>query len=259
MIKAIIHFAFGATPCRSNAKKEEMLDQLKMIDREDTENRIQQALGKVSEYDSSISEIVDQDNDEELLNEIVAEDQERRDVEIAQKEGSGESTLNKTAIMPECVDKERVSEELFREDSSGELVLDENVIMSGCGNAFDPEGTCVVAGCDSCIKNVDSGNHTREKICKCRGRRVTMSAKELSDRIENDWSLREVDTSNPDFEDLIFALPVSCELCGKFISKNIKDMATKEVERDKRRKMKEDPNWIPRNWENLRNVVQNTW
>ena len=52
---------------------------------------------------------------------------------------------------------------------------------------------------------------------------------------------------------------MSCELCGKFISKNIKDMATKEVERDKRRKMKEDPNWIPRNWENLRNVVQNTW
>ena len=85
MIKAILHFAFGATPRRSNAKKEEMLDQLKMLDREDTENRIQQALGKVSEYDSSISEIVDQDNDEELLNEIVAEDQERHEVEIAQK------------------------------------------------------------------------------------------------------------------------------------------------------------------------------
>ena len=108
MIKAILHFAFGATPRRSNAKKEEMLDQLKMLDREETENKIQQALGKVSECESSISEIVDQDNDEELLNEIVAEDQERRDVEIAQKESSGESTLNKTAIMPECVDKERV-------------------------------------------------------------------------------------------------------------------------------------------------------
>ena len=82
MIKAILHFAFGATPRRSNAKKEEMLDQLKMLDRQDTENRIQQALGKVLECDLSISEIVDQDSDEELLNEIVTKDQERRDVEI---------------------------------------------------------------------------------------------------------------------------------------------------------------------------------
>ena len=168
-----------------------------MLDQQETENRIQQVLGRVSECDSSISEIVDQDNDEELLNEIVAEDQERRDVEIAQKESSGESTLNKTAIMPECVDKERVSEELFREDSSGESVLDENAIMSGCGNAFNPEETCVVDGCNSCIKNVDSCNHRCVKSCRCRGRRVTISSKELSDRIENDWSLGEVDTRIP--------------------------------------------------------------
>ena len=58
---------------------------------------------------------------------------------------------------------------------------------------------------------------------------------------------------------LIVALPVSCVLCGKFISENIKDLVAKEVERDKRRKMKEHPNWIPRNWNNLRNVVQNGW
>jgi len=86
-----------------------------------------------------------------------------------------------------------------------------------------------------------------------------MPAQELSDKIEKDWSLGEIDTASPDFKDLIFALPVSCALCGKFVSENIKDLMTKEVERDKRRKMKEDPNWIPRNWKNLRNVVQNGW
>ena len=67
--------------------------------------------------------------------------------------------------------------------------------------------------------------------------------------------------SNPDLKDLIFALRVSRALCGKFISENIKDIVAKEVERDKRRKMQEDPNWnwIPQNWENLRDAVQNSW
>ena len=65
-------------------------------------------------------------------------------------------------------------------------MLDKNVIMSVCGNAFDSEEKFVVAGCNSCIKNVDSGNHKCEKICKGRGRRLTMLAQELSDRIEND-------------------------------------------------------------------------
>ena len=50
---------------------------------------------------------------------------------------------------------------------------------------------------------------------------------------------------------------MSCALCSKFISENIKDLAAEEVERDKRRKMEEDPNWIPRNWENLWDEVQN--
>ena len=85
-----------------------------------------------------------------------------------------------------------------------------------------------------------------------------MPAQELSDKIEKDWSLGEVHTNKHDFKDLIFALPVSCALCGKFISENIKDIAIEEVERDKRRKMKEDPNWIPRNWYNLGNILQST-
>ena len=63
--------------------------------------------------------------------------------------------------------------------------------------------------------------------------------------------------NHPDFKNLIFALSMSCALCSKFISENIKDLAAEEVERDKRRKMEEDPNWIPRNWENLWDEVQN--
>ena len=45
-----------------------MLNQLKMLEQKDTENRIQQVLGKASECDSSISESVDQDSNKELLN-----------------------------------------------------------------------------------------------------------------------------------------------------------------------------------------------
>ena len=41
-----------------------------------------------------------------------------------------------------------------------------------------------------------------------------MPAKELSDKIEKDWSLREVlGNDHPNFKDLIFALPVSI-LCA---------------------------------------------
>ena len=120
--------------------------------------------------------------------------------------------------------------------------------MRGCVNAFDLMEKCIDAGCDSCVKNGESINHRCAKIFKCMGRRVTMPAQELSDKIEKDWSLGEVHTNKHDFKDLIFALPVSCALCGKFISENTKDTAIEEVERDKRRKMKEDPNWIPRDW-----------
>ena len=57
----------------------------------------------------------------------------------------------------------------------------------------------------------------------------------------------------------IFALPVSCALCRKFISEKVKNLAAKEVEHDKRRKMEEGPIWIPRDWESLRDVVQKSW
>ena len=80
------------------------------------------------------------------------------------------------------------------------MVLDENAITCGCGNG--------------CVKNVESNNHQRAKICKCRGRRISMPAKELPDKMEKDWNLGEIiGTDHPDFKDLIFALPVSI-LCA---------------------------------------------
>ena len=100
MIKAILHFAFGETPHRSNAKKEEMLDQLKLLEQKDTENRTQQSLGKPSVCDSSVSESVNQDSNEEPLYDVVAEERGTQMVENEQKESSGESTLNEIAIIP---------------------------------------------------------------------------------------------------------------------------------------------------------------
>ena len=102
---------------------------------------------------------VNQDSNEGPLYEVVAEERGAQHVENEQKESSGESTLNKIAIMPQAVDKERVSDKLLQEKSSGESVLNETAIMSGCGNAFNLMETCVVAGCESCIKNVDNITH----------------------------------------------------------------------------------------------------
>ena len=61
--------------------------------------------------------------------------------------------------MPEGVDKDIVSDKLLQEESSGLLVLDENAIMCGFGNTYDLMKRCVVAGCDSCVKNIESNNH----------------------------------------------------------------------------------------------------
>ena len=117
------------------------------------------------------------------MNEIVAEDRGSQSVKNERKERSGESTLNKTAIMPECVNKERVSDKLSQEESSGKSVLDENAILiSGCCSTFNPEEKCVVAGCDSCIKILTATIIREQYFCKCRGRRGTMPVKELSDR-----------------------------------------------------------------------------
>ena len=54
-------------------------------------------------------------------------------------------------------------------------------------------------------------------------------AKDLSDDIVKDWKLGKVDMEDPNFQDLIFTLPVSCIACGKFISKEVEALTAKEV------------------------------
>ena len=126
-------------------------DQLKLLEQNDTENIIQQALGKSLGYDLSISESVGQDSHGKLLDEILVEERGRNSVENEQKDSHGESVLNKIALVPEGLDKKNVSGKMLQEENNCESVLDENAIMCGCGNAFDLMERCVAAGRDSCV------------------------------------------------------------------------------------------------------------
>ena len=64
---------------------------------------------------------------------------------------------------------------------------------------------------------------------------------------------------DPNFQDLIFALLVSCIACENFISNKVEILTAKEVQADKERKMKDNPKRVPRDWETLRKVVQGSW
>ena len=69
-----------------------------------------------------------------------------------------------------------------------------------------------------------------------RGCTLIKLANNLSDGIVKDWKLGKVDTEDPNFQDLIFTLPVSFIACGKFISKEVEMLTAKEVEAGKERK-----------------------
>ena len=74
-----------------------------------------------------------------------------------------------------------------------------------------------------------------------------------------DWNLGFIDQSVDEFKDLIFCLPVSCGKCNRFLSKEIESAVNYEVRADKTKKLKTNPNWVGRDWETLRMVVQNSW
>ena len=131
--------------------------------------------------------------------------------------------------------------------------------MSGCRGAFDDSDKCVMASCDGCRGVSGEAAKKVARMCKCRGRKVSESAKDLSERIVADWKLGEVDQQNPEFEDIIFTLPVSCGVCKRFISNEVKELVAEEVRRDKDRKTKQDPKWIARDWETLRSVVHDSY
>ena len=41
---------------------------------------------------------------------------------------------------------------------------------------------------------------------------------------------------HPNFRDLVFALPVPCIACGKFISKEVEVLSAKEADKERERK-----------------------
>ena len=99
----------------------------------------------------------------------------------------------------------------------------------------------------------------RKRTCKCRGRGVEISTQKLSKTIIADWNLGLIDQTDDEFKDLIFCLPVSCSKCNKFLSKEIELAVNREVQEDKARKLKTDPNWVARYWETLKEVIHDSW
>ena len=81
--------------------------------------------------------------------------------------------------------------------------------MVGCPGAFDTDDACVVASCDSCRGVSDQTAKQVTRLCQCRGRNVSESATDSSERIAADWKLGEVDKQHLNFKDIIFTLPVS--------------------------------------------------
>ena len=61
LIRAVLLLVFEETPHSSNAKKEEMPNQLKLLDRNDTENKIQKARHE-EEYVSPNDGLADSDS-----------------------------------------------------------------------------------------------------------------------------------------------------------------------------------------------------
>merc|ERR1712238_20971 len=124
--------------------------------------------------------------------------------------------------------------------------VDEDHKMVGCRGAFDANDKCVMASYDGCRGVSDETTKKVTWLCKCRGRKVSESAKNLSERIVADWKLGEVDQQNSEFKDTIFTLPVSNGVCKMFISNKMKELVAEEVRRDKDRKIIQDPKWIAR-------------
>ena len=62
------------------------------------------------------------------------------------------------------------------------MIMEEEEELVGCTSAFDENSKCVMAVCKSChCDGIDKGMR-RERMCKCRGRGMKMSTKELSEK-----------------------------------------------------------------------------
>ena len=84
----------------------------------------------------------------------------------------------------------------------------------GCDGAQDGRG---------CHRAHDGGGY--DGACEAgaaampqRSKRSSQSAKDLSRHIVADWNLGAADPTNPKWEDLLFALPVDCAVCHRYVS-----------------------------------------
>ena len=68
--------------------------------------------------------------------------------------------------------------------------------------------------------------------------------KDISARIIADWNLGMADPTNPKRDDLLFALPVDCVVCHRFISEEIERLVKEAVEKDAARKRQNNPTWV---------------
>ena len=204
---AILLLVFEETPHRSNAKKEEMLNQLKLLDQNDTEHIIQK-LRLDEEYVSPNYELADSYS---IFN--VGVDNDKRDKRRNKLENSRSDNMDEISDAKESNDEDAsvTAVDVCDQSKGNNLfdpitaeVLNEGATMTACRNAFDLKEKCVVAKRSNCI----TCDNQRATVCKCRGRTLTKSAKDLSDDIVKDWKLGKVDTEDPNFQDLI--LPCQC-------------------------------------------------
>ena len=135
------------------------------------------------------------------------------------------------------------------------LLMGRNLRLS----AFDSRSKCVDAACGKCLTLANGKRQKFLKKCQCRGKEQKRSVKSLSEKIVDDWKIGKVDLNDERFKDLLFAIPVSCSVCKRYISKEIEEMVNEEVEYDRKRKQKTDPAWVARDWVTLRNVVHESW
>ena len=102
------------------------------------------------------------------------------------------------------------------------MIMEEEEELVGCTSAFDENSKCVMAVCKSChCDGIDKGMR-RERMCKCRGRGMKMSTKELSTKISTNWKRGLTDQSDDEFKDLIFVCQLRAVSVTNFFQKRLR-------------------------------------
>ena len=204
---------------KSNTKRNELLDQLQLLDQRDNGYRIDTALAAANADECSKSTDMQpprdntcyvlpaSDNEERICDN---DDKANANIESdSDDDGDGNATSAAEHLDLEDVedpghdivlDDRREGEE-GAQDTTIINVVDEDHKMAGCRGAFDANNKCVMALCDGRRGVLDEAAKKVVRLCKCRGRKVSESAKDLSERIVADWKLGEVDQQNPEFKD----------------------------------------------------------